>query len=327
MVAEARAPGTHTFLYRSELDLGGGIQPWPRTHHPELWTNFGMPAPPSAPWRIHAGPYQPYGVWIPERLPSPAPLIVFLHGTGSNHLSNASRSFFGPGRFDVPAIVVEPLGRGGSCGYYGPAEQDVLDVIDDVMARFDVDEDRVVLTGISQGGFATFRIGELYPDRFSALVPLVGQSALVPEIEMMISGGEPFMPDALENLGNVPIRMVNGRLDPQKNTFAGNVPDLDTLALHKLEYDFRYWQLLRRGHEVIPELTNGVFLEVLELPRDPNPAARRVLGGAVPRRVRARHRARAPARLRLLGVRPHRAGRRVRARRQRDDRRDHAGAS
>ena len=90
---------------------------------------------PSAPWKIHAGPYQPYGVWIPERLPRPAPLIVFLHGTGSNHLSNASRSFFGPGRFDVPAIVVEPLGRGGSCGYYGPAEQDVLDVMDDVMAR------------------------------------------------------------------------------------------------------------------------------------------------------------------------------------------------
>ena len=272
VIAEARAPGTHTFLYRSNLELGGGIQPWPRKHNPELWTKFGMPAPPSAPWKIHAGTYQPYGVWIPERLPSPAPLIVFLHGTGSNHLSNASRSFFGPGRFDVPAIVVEPLGRGGSCGYYGPAEQDVLDVMDDITARFEIDEDRVILTGISQGGFATFRIGELYPDRFSALIPLVGQSALVPEIEMMISGGEPFMPDTLENLCNVPIRMINGRLDPQKNAFAGNVPDLDALALQKLEYEFRYWQLLRRGHEVIPELTNGVFLEVLDLPRDSNPA-------------------------------------------------------
>ena len=50
------------------------------------------------------------------------------------------------------------------------------------------------------------------------------------------------------------------------------MPDLDALALHKLEYDFRYWQLLRRGHEVIPELTNGVFLDVLDRPRDPNPA-------------------------------------------------------
>ena len=90
---------------------------------------------------------------------------------------------------------------------------------------------------------------------------------------MMISGGEPFMPDALENLCNIPIRMINGRLDPQKKAFAGNVPDLDTLALQKLEYDFRYWQLLRRGHEVIPELTNGVFLEVLDRPRDPNPPA------------------------------------------------------
>jgi hypothetical protein len=79
------------------------------------------------------------------------------------------------------------------------------------------------------------------------------------------------MPDALENLCNIPIRMINGRLAPQKNSFAGNLPDLDALALQKLEYDFRYWQLLRRGHEVVPELTNGVFLEVLGLPRDPEP--------------------------------------------------------
>jgi pimeloyl-ACP methyl ester carboxylesterase len=229
---------------------------------------------------MFAGRYQPYGVWVPERLREPAPLVVFLHGTGSNHLSNASRSLFGPGRFDVPAIVVEPLGRGGSCGYFGPAEQDVLDVMADVARRFAIDDDRVVLTGISQGGFGTFRLGELYPDRFSALLPLVGQSALVPEIEMMISGGEPFMPDALENLCNLPVRMVNGRLDPQKNAFAGNVPDLDALALQRLEYDFRYWQLLRRGHEVIPELTNSVLLDALELRRDRDPA--RVVYSAEP---------------------------------------------
>ena len=73
------------------------MQPWPREHHPELWTRFGMPAPPAAPWTMFAGRYQPYGVWLPERLPEPAPLVVFLHGTGSNHLSNASRSFFGVG--------------------------------------------------------------------------------------------------------------------------------------------------------------------------------------------------------------------------------------
>ncbi|HXY93039.1 MAG TPA: hypothetical protein VEP49_11220 [Acidimicrobiia bacterium] len=271
-VAVARAPGTHAFLYRSSLELGGGVRPWPRQHHPELWTQLGMPPPPSAPWTMFAGRYQPYGVWLPERLPEPAPLVVFLHGTGSNHLSNASRSLFGPGRFDLPAIVVEPLGRGGSCGFSGAAEQDVLDVMADVTARFEVDVDRVILTGISQGGFGTFRLGELYPDRFSALVPLVGQSALVPEIEMMISGGEPFMPDALENLCNLPVRMVNGRLDPQKNTIAGNVPDLDALALQRLQYDFRYWQLLRRGHEVVPEITNGVFLDALAWKRDRDPA-------------------------------------------------------
>ena len=86
----------------------------------------------------------------------------------------------------------------------------------------------------------------------------MGQSALLPDIEMMISGGEPFMPDALENLCNLPVRMINGRQDPLKNGIAGNVPDLDVFVLRTLRYDFRYWQMLRRGHEVVPELSNAV---------------------------------------------------------------------
>ena len=270
--ADAIPPGHHTFLYCSELDLGGGVRPWPESYRPELWADRGLDTAPTPPWKIYAGRYQPYGVYIPERLPTPAPLVVFLHGTGSNHLAQAAMSLFGPGRFDLPAIVVSPLGRGGSCGYYGAAEQDVLDVMADIGERYAIDESRVVLTGISQGGFGTFRLGELYPDKFSALIPLVGQSALLPDIEMMISGGEPFMPDALENLCNLPVRMINGRQDPLKNGIAGNVPDLDAFALRNLRYDFRYWQMLRRGHEVVPELSNAVYLDALDHPRDANPA-------------------------------------------------------
>ena len=271
-IADETGPGNHTYLYRSGVDLGGGIRPWPDAYRPELWTELGLTTTPSSPWKIYAGRYQPYGVYVPERLPTPAPLVVFLHGTGSNHLAHAATSLLGPGRFDLRAVVVSPLGRGPSCGYYGAAEQDVLDVMDDIAQRFEIDEDNVVLTGISQGGFGTFRLGELYPDRFSALIPLVGQSALVREIEMMISGGDPFMPDTIENLYNLPVRMINGRLDPLKNTVAGNVPDLDAFKLQQLAYDFRYWQMLRRGHEVVPELTNGVFWNAFERPRDKNPA-------------------------------------------------------
>ena len=90
-VADGTAPGNHTFLYRSELDLGGGIRPWPDTYRPELWAELGLPTTPSSPWKIYGGPYQPYGVYVPERLPTPAPLIVFLHGTGSNHLAQRPR--------------------------------------------------------------------------------------------------------------------------------------------------------------------------------------------------------------------------------------------
>ena len=30
--------------------------------------------------------------------------------------------------------------------------------------------------------------------------------------------------------------------------------------------------MLRRGHEVVPELSNAIYLDALEHPRDPNPA-------------------------------------------------------
>ena len=96
------------------------------------------------------------------------------------------------------------------------------------------------------------------------------------------------MPDALENLCNVPVRMINGRQDPLKNGVAGNIPDLDAFALRRLAYDFRYWQMLRRGHEVVPELSNAIYLDALEHPRDPNPARVVLLGRAVPHRVRRR---------------------------------------
>ena len=165
---DALPPGYHTFRHwagarsRRRCAAVAGVVP------PQLWADRGLDTAPAPPWKIHAGRYQPYGVYIPERLPTPAPLVVFLHGTGSNHLAEAVMSLFGPGRFDLPAIVVSPLGRGGSCGYYGAAEQDVLDVMADIGERYAIDETLVPSSpGSRRAGSAPSRLGELYPDKFS----------------------------------------------------------------------------------------------------------------------------------------------------------------
>lgn len=160
---------------------------------------------------------QPYAVYIPERYdPSKRyPLVVSLHGAGSNHRLNLKRVFGksnAPGETDVEAsryfpewkpqdyIVAAPYAR-GTMGYQGVAEKDVLDVLADVKRRFSIDEDRTYLTGLSMGGGGTLWIGLTRPDLWAAIAPVCPAP---PE------GTEVFAPNAL----NLPIHIHQGGADP-----------------------------------------------------------------------------------------------------------------
>ncbi|MGH9672713.1 MAG: alpha/beta hydrolase-fold protein, partial [Bryobacteraceae bacterium] len=102
---------------------------------------------------------QPYGLYVPAHFDTARkyPLVISLHGAGSNHRLNlrrvfgkgnrpgepdaeASRTF--PPLGDVDFLAATPLAR-GTMGYEGIAEQDVYDVLADVRKRFPVDDDRV----------------------------------------------------------------------------------------------------------------------------------------------------------------------------------------
>ena len=137
------------------------------------------------------GTLQPYGVYVPASYdPAKAwPLLVGLHGSGSNHLLHRRRLFgLGnePGEGDYEAIrkdlplpdvgflVLTPYGRGESAGYNGIAEGDVLRALDDTQRAYNVNPDRVHLTGLSMGGGGTWHIGLRYPDRFASISPVCG---------------------------------------------------------------------------------------------------------------------------------------------------------
>lgn len=131
---------------------------------------------------------QPYGVYIPPDYnpQKKYPLVIMLHGAGSNHRL-ALRRVFGKsnadGETDVEAsryfpewkhveyIVASPFAR-GTMGYQGIAEKDVYDVLADVKSRFNIDEDRTYLTGLSMGGGGTLWIGLTRPDIWAALAPV-----------------------------------------------------------------------------------------------------------------------------------------------------------
>src|SRR5690606_13483480 len=52
-------------------------------------------------------------------------------------------------------------------------EQDLLNILADVQSNFRTDSKRVVLTGLSYGGFGTWYMASKHPQLFSAIVPVV----------------------------------------------------------------------------------------------------------------------------------------------------------
>lgn len=160
---------------------------------------------------------QPYGLYLPPNYDPQKkyPLVIMLHGAGSNHRlamrrvfgkSNANgendveASRYFPKWKDVDYIVASPYAR-GTIGYQGVAEKDVYDVLADVKKRFNIDEDRTYLTGLSMGGGGTLWVGLTRPDIWAAMAPVCAAPP---------NGTDVFVPNAL----NVPMYFFHGDADP-----------------------------------------------------------------------------------------------------------------
>jgi predicted peptidase len=51
----------------------------------------------------------------------------------------------------------------------------VLDaLLDHIVYRYRIDQERIYVTGLSMGGFGTWRLAAQYPDRFAAIAPICG---------------------------------------------------------------------------------------------------------------------------------------------------------
>lgn len=108
------------------------------------------------------------------------PVVIYLHGSGERGTDPAQPTQHGVGpvvwraQGSFPAIVIFPQAAPGT--YWGMPDNNarVLAMLDEVMTRYHGDPSRVYLTGNSLGGFGTWFMGALYPDRFAALVPICG---------------------------------------------------------------------------------------------------------------------------------------------------------
>ena len=126
------------------------------------------------------------------------PLLIFLHGAGErgNNLDLVKK--WGPPKQaeenkELPFIVVSP-----QCPVrtYWNIEQ-LNQLIDSVIKNNRVDTDRVYLTGLSMGGYGTWGLAALHPEKFAAIAPICG-------------GGDP---ESAELLVDLPIWAFHGGAD------------------------------------------------------------------------------------------------------------------
>ena len=155
---------------------------------------------------------QPYVVWIPEDLDPQRtyPLLVYLHGSASTERDiMGSRSVIPDG-----FIALGPKGRGPSNAWsWDHAQEDVAEAMAAVIENYPVDEDGIVLSGFSMGGYGVYRTYYETPEKFRALVVLSG----APNMANRYSGTSDF-PDFNEEqyqraFEAVPIFVFHGRQD------------------------------------------------------------------------------------------------------------------
>lgn len=235
------------------------------------------------------GIFQHYGVYVPSAYDeaSPSPLQFWLHWRGGKAHTAAAvtpRIFKHYGE-DQDSIVVSPKGRGTSRWYVGKGHVDFLEVWNDVMAAFNVDEDRVYVTGHSMGGWGSYLMTILYPDRFAAGAPVSGpvtQGAWTgisfPGCDgepcyLSANGGDPKTQHTrrlLENLRNVPLAILHGAAD-ELVPVAGVSLQAERLA--ELGYRHRYYLFPAYEHYSIPVIDEWAEAAryMHQFTRNPNP--------------------------------------------------------
>lgn len=118
-----------------------------------------------------------YLLYLPENYDDQEswPLLLFLHGAGERGDDLELVKKHGPPKLieageDFPFIVVSPQCRKNV--WWEPIELTAL--LDQIVSKYQVDKDRIYVTGLSMGGFGTWRLAAFTPDRFAAIAPICG---------------------------------------------------------------------------------------------------------------------------------------------------------
>lgn len=131
-----------------------------------------------------------YRLFVPERMAAGKrlPLLIWLHGEGESGSDNVEHLRWLPlvfkdktdrSKYPFFALAVqkpagEPWARSvvKAAGAADDMLGIVMSIVDRLMEDYEIDPDRVYLSGVSSGGTASWELGARHPQRFAAIAPL-----------------------------------------------------------------------------------------------------------------------------------------------------------
>ncbi len=126
------------------------------------------------------------------------PLLLFLHGAGERGADIAKVKMHGPPKLieagrDFPFVIISPQCPEGE--WWNIVA--LAGLIERLCAELPIDQERIYLSGLSMGGFATWAMAIQHPDRYAAILPVCG-------------GGDPHRARVLRD---VPVWAFHGDAD------------------------------------------------------------------------------------------------------------------
>ena len=185
-------------------------------------------------------------------------LVLTLHGAGVRAEGQADAYKPKPWAFIVAPTNRRPFGF----DWQDWGRLDALEVLNNALASYPVDPDRVYLTGHSMGGHGVWHVGLAHPDLFAAMGPGAGWTSFGLYVPWFLQKSSIFAEPAqlavrdavlredqplsvVENAANLPVFIFQGGAD---DNVPPTHPRMFVTRLDDLGYTYRYKEIPGVGH-------------------------------------------------------------------------------
>jgi predicted peptidase len=133
--------------------------------------------------KLTSGKSVPYLLYLPEKYEKNAehkwPVILFLHGRGESRGPLSIVAKWGPPRMaargdSLPYIIISPQCPADQRWTSPDQVNAVLGLLSHISKNFPVDEKRIYLTGLSMGGYGSWKLAAEHGEIFAAVAPICG---------------------------------------------------------------------------------------------------------------------------------------------------------